>query len=68
MGKSNYRINQLILGSSAKVGGVYLYANQRGCDGDRVYYDGASSVAQNGDLLAQIHQFDIEDTVCAINV
>lgn len=62
LGKSNYRINQLILGSSAKVGGVYLYANHRGCDGDRVYYDGASSIAQNGDLLAQIHQFDIEDT------
>ncbi|EFP04775.1 hypothetical protein CRE_30004 [Caenorhabditis remanei] len=63
LGKSNYRINQLILGSSAKVGGVYLYANHRGCDGDRVYYDGASTIAQNGDLLAQIHQFDIEDTV-----
>uniref|UniRef100_A0A1I7TD81 Glutamine-dependent NAD(+) synthetase n=1 Tax=Caenorhabditis tropicalis TaxID=1561998 RepID=A0A1I7TD81_9PELO len=62
LGKSNYRINQLILGSSAKVGGVYLYANHRGCDGDRVYYDGASSIAHNGDLLAQIHQFDIEDT------
>ncbi|UMM29095.1 hypothetical protein L5515_011627 [Caenorhabditis briggsae] len=65
LGKSNYRINQLILGSSAKVGGVYLYANHRGCDGDRVYYDGASSIAQNGDLLAQIHQFDIEDTCVA---
>ncbi|EGT37843.1 hypothetical protein CAEBREN_23741 [Caenorhabditis brenneri] len=62
LGKSNYRINQLILGSSAKTGGVYLYANHRGCDGDRLYYDGASSIAQNGDLLAQIHQFDIEDT------
>ncbi|CAB3406262.1 unnamed protein product [Caenorhabditis bovis] len=62
LGKSNYRINQLILGSSGKVGGVYIYANHRGCDGERVYYDGASSIAQNGELLAQINQFDIEDT------
>ncbi|CAI5448996.1 unnamed protein product [Caenorhabditis angaria] len=62
LGKSNYRINQLILGSCGKVGGVYIYANHRGCDGDRVYYDGASTIAHNGELLAQINQFDIEDT------
>ncbi|CAI4227104.1 unnamed protein product [Auanema sp. JU1783] len=62
LGKSNYRINQLIVGSSQKTGGVYLYSNHRGCDGDRVYYDGASSIAQNGLLLGQINQFDIEDT------
>ena len=46
-----------------QTGGVYLYANHRGCDGDRVYYDGASTIAQNGHLYAQIHQFEIEDTV-----
>ncbi|KAK6030214.1 hypothetical protein OSTOST_03659 [Ostertagia ostertagi] len=64
LGRSNYRINQLILGSSYKTGGIYLFSNHRGCDGDRVYYDGSSSIAQNGKLYAQIHQFDIEDTVC----
>ena len=34
-------------------GGIYLYANQRGCDGDRVYYDGCAMVAINGDIVAQ---------------
>ncbi|PAV65577.1 hypothetical protein WR25_12280 [Diploscapter pachys] len=65
LGKSNYRINQLILGGSQKIGGVYMFSNHRGCDGDQVYYDGASSIAQNGDLYAQINQFDIEDTCVA---
>uniref|UniRef100_A0A1I7XA12 Glutamine-dependent NAD(+) synthetase n=1 Tax=Heterorhabditis bacteriophora TaxID=37862 RepID=A0A1I7XA12_HETBA len=65
LGKSNYRINQLILGGSQRIGGIYLYSNHRGCDGDRVYYDGASSIAQNGKLFVQINQFDIEDTCVA---
>ncbi|EPB74390.1 hydrolase, carbon-nitrogen family [Ancylostoma ceylanicum] len=68
LGKSNYRINQLILGGSQKTGGIYLYSNHRGCDGDRVYYDGGSTIAQNGKLYAQIHQFDIEDTCVATAV
>lgn len=28
----------LIQSATAKAGGVYLYANQRGCDGGRLYY------------------------------
>ncbi|KHJ98227.1 NAD+ synthase [Oesophagostomum dentatum] len=68
LGKSNYRLNQLILGGSQKNGGIYLYSNHRGCDGDRVYYDGGSTIAQNGKLFAQIHQFDIEDTCIAVAV
>jgi len=47
------------------LGGIYLYANHRGCDGGRVYYDGMSSIAQNENLYAQVNQFDIEDTVTA---
>lgn len=54
-----------MLGQTQKLGGIYLYSNHRGCDGDRVYYDGMSSVAMNGKLYAQINQFDIEDTVSA---
>ncbi|PIO53387.1 hypothetical protein TELCIR_25279, partial [Teladorsagia circumcincta] len=50
------------------IGGVYLFSNHRGCDGDRIYYDGSSSIAQNGKLYAQIHQFDIEDTCVATAV
>lgn len=45
-------------------GGIYLYANQRGCDGDRVYYDGCAMVAINGDIVAQGAQFSLHDVVC----
>ncbi len=43
----------LIQSASSKCGGVYLYANQQGCDGDRAYYDGSSSIALNGEILVQ---------------
>lgn len=44
-------------------GGIYLYANQKGCDGDRVYYDGCAMVAINGDIVAQGVQFSVSDVV-----
>jgi hypothetical protein len=31
-------------------------------DGERIYFDGMSSIAQDNKLFAQIPQFDIEDT------
>ncbi len=34
-------------------GGIYLYANQRGCDGGRLYYDGCAMIFMNGVLYAQ---------------
>ena len=37
--KLNTRID-LICSATQKSGGVYLYANQQGCDGGRLYYDG----------------------------
>lgn len=40
-----------------------MYANQRGCDGDRVYYDGCAMVAINGDIVAQGTQFSLNDVV-----
>ena len=58
--KSNKRIN-IIRNSTAKCGGVYLYANQRGCDGERLYYDGCAAIAINGQYLAQGGQFGLEE-------
>lgn len=43
----------LVRGATAKAGGVYLYANQKGCDGTRLYFDGCAMVWVNGDLVAQ---------------
>ncbi|GIL46495.1 hypothetical protein Vafri_3475, partial [Volvox africanus] len=58
--KLNQRLD-LIRGATAKAGGVYLYANQRGCDGGRLYFDGCACVAVNGSLVAQGGQFGLEE-------
>ena len=44
-----------------QLGGVYLYANQQGCDGDRLYYDGCAMIAMNGHIVAQGSQFSLSD-------
>ena len=59
IGKLSRRFN-LILGATAKVGGLYLYANQMGCDGDRLYFDGSAMISLNGHLLAQSPQFSVK--------
>lgn len=51
------------MGATAKSGGCYLYANQLGCDGERVYYDGSPLIAMNGALLAQGSQFSVRGEV-----
>ena len=51
----------LIRGATQKGGGVYLYSNQRGCDGGRLYYDGCACVAVAGELVAQGRQFGLAD-------
>ncbi|CAL1604529.1 unnamed protein product [Knipowitschia caucasica] len=51
----------LVTTSTAKCGGVYLYANQRGCDGDRVYYDGCAMICINGETVSQGEQFSLQD-------
>ncbi|KAJ3370356.1 glutamine-dependent NAD(+) synthetase [Allomyces arbusculus] len=51
----------LITGATRKCGGIYLYANQQGCDGERVYYDGSAMVVVNGDVVAQGSQFSLRD-------
>ena len=51
----------LIRNATEKNGGVYLYANQQGCDGGRLYFDGCALIAQNGEILAQGSQFSLSD-------
>jgi NAD+ synthase (glutamine-hydrolysing) len=45
---------ELMMSATAKSGGVYLYANQQGCDGGRLYFDGCAAVVVNGSLVAQV--------------
>mmetsp|Transcript_9847 Transcript_9847/g.17312 ORF Transcript_9847/g.17312 Transcript_9847/m.17312 type:complete len:705 (-) Transcript_9847:52-2166(-) len=51
----------LIRSATAKSGGIYLYANQLGCDGGRTLYDGSALIACNGQIVAQGSQFSLED-------
>lgn len=53
----------LLRSASGKGGGVYLYANQLGCDGGRLYYDGSALICVNGNVVAQGEQFSIEHEV-----
>jgi NAD+ synthase (glutamine-hydrolysing) len=52
---------ELVVSAMRKCGGIYLYANQRGCDGGRLYYDGGAMIVCNGQLLAQASQFGLQD-------
>ncbi|KAH7093294.1 hypothetical protein FB567DRAFT_461936 [Paraphoma chrysanthemicola] len=51
----------LIQEATRKCGGIYLYANQKGCDGDRLYYDGCSMIIVNGEIKSQGAQFSLDD-------
>ncbi|MBW0480032.1 hypothetical protein O181_019747 [Austropuccinia psidii MF-1] len=52
---------ELIEQATLKAGGVYVYANQQGCDGDRLYYDGCSLISLNGKIINQGSQFSLQD-------
>lgn len=51
----------LIRAASSKGGGVYMYANQQGCDGGRLYFDGCAMIVVNGSVVAQGSQFSPAD-------
>lgn len=58
-----HRRLELLQSATRKSGGAYLYANQLGCDGGRLYYDGSALIALNGDVLAIGNQFSIQSEV-----
>lgn len=62
----------LVKGATSKAGGVYLYANMKGCDGGRLWYDGCAMVFVNGSMVAQGSQFggldEVEVVVATVNL
>jgi NAD+ synthase (glutamine-hydrolysing) len=58
--KLNTRV-MLMANATAKGGGAYLYANQQGFDGGRLYFDGCAMIMVNGDCVAQGSQFGVEE-------
>ncbi|KAJ7419368.1 Glutamine-dependent NAD(+) synthetase [Pitangus sulphuratus] len=58
--KAHTRVD-LVNSATAKNGGIYIFANQKGCDGDRLYYDGCAMISMNGETVAQGSQFSLDD-------
>ncbi|OWK56176.1 Glutamine-dependent NAD(+) synthetase [Lonchura striata] len=58
--KAHARVD-LVNSATAKNGGIYILANQKGCDGDRLYYDGCAMISMNGETVAQGSQFSLND-------
>lgn len=70
-GKQEERREVLIKATTRKSGGVYIYSNLEGCDGERLYFDGGSMIAMNGEIKAVSYKYllkDIQVTVCDINL
>lgn len=53
----------LVESASAKAGGCYMFSNLRGCDGQRVYFNGCSSIAMNGEIVNRGKQYALEEVV-----
>ncbi|KAI0144670.1 glutamine-dependent NAD(+) synthetase with GAT domain-containing protein [Xylariaceae sp. FL1272] len=51
----------LIEEATRKNGGIYLYANSKGCDGGRLLHDGCAMILVNGEIVAQGAQFSLLD-------
>ncbi|KAK4886681.1 hypothetical protein RN001_002952 [Aquatica leii] len=54
-------IDNLIRSTTFKCGGCYVFSNLRGCDGQRIYFNGASSISLNGDIINRTKQFSIQE-------
>jgi NAD+ synthase (glutamine-hydrolysing) len=58
----------LITNASQRNGGVYLYANAKGCDGGRMYFDGSSMICMNGKIYALDDQFSADDVTVQLGI
>lgn len=58
-----YVITDLVKSAGSKAGGAYLYSNLRGCDGQRVLFNGCSGIALNGEIISRGKQFSLQDVV-----
>jgi len=52
---------EIVLNSSKKNGGVFLFSNLIGCDGGRMYFDGGSFITLNGHILNEGKRFMLQE-------
>jgi NAD+ synthetase len=70
-GKQEEKREVLIKATTRKSGGVYIYSNLEGCDGERLYFDGGSIIAMNGKIESVADRYllkDVQVTLCNINL
>lgn len=58
-----YIVADLVKNATYKSGGCYIFSNLRGCDGQRVYFNGASCIALNGNIINYSKQFALQEVV-----
>ncbi|KAF8821628.1 putative glutamine-dependent naD(+) synthetase protein [Cardiosporidium cionae] len=58
----------LVRNATKKSGGVYIFSNQQGCDGGRLYYDGSGFIAVNGEIVKQAPQFSLKEVEVIVAV
>lgn len=58
-----YVVADLVQSATFKSGGCYLFSNLRGCDGQRLYFNGGSCIALNGHILNHSIQFSLQEVV-----
>lgn len=51
----------LVKSATFKSGGCYIFCNLRGCDGQRIYFNGCSSISLNGEIISRSKQFALEE-------
>lgn len=64
--RKEYIVTDLMKSASSKAGGAYLFSNLRGCDGQRVLFNGCSAVGLNGEIIARGKQFSLQDVVSTV--
>jgi len=59
---------ELVRSATLKSGGCYMFSNLRGCDGQRTYFNGCSSVSVNGEVVARTDQYSVEEVEVAVAI
>jgi len=70
-GKQEEKREVLIKATTRRSGGVYIYSNLEGCDGERLYFDGGSIIAVNGEIKMVSDRYllrDIQVSYCDVNL
>lgn len=61
LGKQENKRKKLLENATRACGGIYLYSNLKGCDGERLYFDGGSLLAMNGKVVGETPSFTLDD-------